>query len=92
MREDDFTIYCNEKNYKGGFLFKCGDGCAHNPTVYRPYYTKNGKKLTVISIEKLENDFNFFDFKCVYLGEDGKEKTGKFRHDEITFEKEKHPI
>ena len=28
-----FYIYCNEKEYKGnGFLFKCCDGCRHNPS------------------------------------------------------------
>ena len=89
MNEQEYNIYCTEKDYKGGFLFKCGEGCVHNPTVYYPYYTKNGKKLAVLSIEKLQNDINFYDFKCVYVDEDGKEKTGKFKHDDITFEKKK---
>jgi hypothetical protein len=30
--DNDFVIYCNEKEYKGkGFLFKCCIGCKHNP-------------------------------------------------------------
>lgn len=26
----DVYSYCNEKDYKGGFLFKCNSKCRHN--------------------------------------------------------------
>ena len=29
--ETPYVIYCNEQEYKGGLLFKCCDGCKHNP-------------------------------------------------------------
>lgn len=33
----DVVIYCNEQDYKGkGFLFKCSEGCEHNPPPTEP--------------------------------------------------------
>jgi hypothetical protein len=51
--------------------------------------TNNGV-FKVLSIEKLVNDFNFFDFMCEYETPDGIKK-GKFRAGEVFFTNDEEP-
>lgn len=48
-----------------------------------------GKEL--YNIKYLEADFNFFDLRANYKGEDGKEHLGNFRLKELEIEKQNDP-
>ena len=42
----DIFIYCNEKTYTGkGFLFKCCEGCKHNPILKMKNFLNREIKL-----------------------------------------------